>query len=212
MGSASRSLRPRGCSLAVLGSAGPQDARMIFSPPAGARDAFKSAFMRFAATVSVVSYPGTDGAPAGMTATSICSLSLDPLSLLVCVNRENRSHAEITSAGVFGVNMLSVTQQNIAEHCSRPGVTKQIPAAWLSETDGNVPVIAGALAHLECALGQTLDVSTHSIFVGHVRSVRLGHDEHPLMYSNRAYRRFESGSDSDVMQRVWERVAFGALS
>ena len=185
---------------------------MILSPPAGAREAFKSAFMRFAATVSVITYPGTDGEPAGMTATSISSLSLDPLSLLVCVNRENRSHAEITSAGVFGVNMLSVTQQNIAEHCSRPGAAKCIPAAWLSESDGHVPVIAGTLAHLGCALEQTHDASTHSIFVGHVRNVWLGPDEHPLMYSKRAYRRFDSGPDPDAMQRVWERVAFGALS
>jgi flavin reductase (DIM6/NTAB) family NADH-FMN oxidoreductase RutF len=186
---------------------------MITTPPAGARDAFKTAFTRFAATVSVITYPGTDEEPAGMTATSMCSLSLDPLSLLVCVNRENRSHAEITGAGVFGVNMLAVTQQHIADHCSQPGGTKRLPAGWLrSDAAGGPPIVDGCLAHIGCVLAQTHDANTHSIFVGHVTNVWVGPDEEPLLYCNRSYRRFESGTDPDAMQRVWDRVAFGALS
>ncbi len=185
---------------------------MIVTPPAGAREAFKTAFTRFAATVSVITYPGTDNQPAGMTATSMCSLSLDPLSLLVCVNRENRSHAEITGAGFFGVNMLAATQQHIADHCSRPGGTKRLPEAWLRDAGEGAPIIDACVAHIGCLLAQTHDANTHSIFVGHVQTVWVGNDEEPLLYCNRAYRRFDSGPDPDAMQRVWDRVAFGALS
>jgi flavin reductase (NADH)/cob(II)yrinic acid a,c-diamide reductase len=186
---------------------------MTTAPVSSPTEAFKTAFTRFAATVSVITYAGADGEPAGMTATAMCSLSLSPLSLLVCVNRENRSHGEIVQSGRFGVNMLAAGQQNVANHCSRPGSDKRIPTSWLRpDPDGVAPIIDGAVAHIGCELAQAHDAHTHSIFVGHVSHVWLGPDAPPLLYCNRSYRRFDDIGDDEAMQRVWDRVAFGSLS
>jgi flavin reductase (NADH)/cob(II)yrinic acid a,c-diamide reductase len=186
---------------------------MSTQPATAPAEAFKTAFTRFAATVSVITYAGADDEPAGMTATAMCSLSLEPLSLLVCVNRENRSHGEIVVAGRFGVNMLAAGQQHVANHCSRPGSDKRFPSSWLRpEPEAVAPVIDGSLAHIGCELAQAHDAHTHSIFVGHVSHVWLGPDAQPLLYCNRNYRRFDDVGDAEAMQRVWDRVAFGSLS
>ncbi|HZJ28517.1 MAG TPA: flavin reductase family protein [Solirubrobacterales bacterium] len=176
-------------------------------------DDFREAFTRFAATVSVITYYDAEGGPSGMTATSMCSLSLEPLSLLVCVNRENRSHSELIEAGSFGVTMLAAGQQQIADLCSRPGGTKRLPREWLVGTGtASTPVLRGSVAHIDCTLDQVHDAHSHSIFIGNVSAVLLGEPREPLLYCNRAYRRFDEDVGDEAMQRVWDRVAFGALS
>lgn len=181
--------------------------------PATVSEGFKEAFTRFAATVSVITYTDEDGAPAGMTATSVCSLSLDPLSLLVCVNRENRSHASIVGAGRFGVNMLAAGQEMVADRCSRPGDSKEIPKDLLEAVDPpGPPHLRGCVAHIDCEVADVHWAHTHSIFVGHARSVHLGDAHNPLLYCNRSYRRFDDSTEDEALQRVWDRVAFGALS
>jgi flavin reductase (DIM6/NTAB) family NADH-FMN oxidoreductase RutF len=186
--------------------------------PVGPHDsiqaAFKEAFTRFAATVSVISYTALGSVPAGMTATSMCSLSLDPLSLLVCMNRLAKSHSEILAAGRFGVNMLSSGQRDAAEYCSRPGAIKRLPDEWLLAGDGTArsPVLAHGVAHLDCRLVRTYTEPTHSILIGEVERVWIGPKAEPLLYCNRVYRRFDDEGDTEAMLRVWDRVAFGALS
>lgn len=176
-------------------------------------DDFREAFTRFAATVSVITYFDRDREAVGMTATSMCSLSLEPLSLLVCVNRENRSHPGITEARRFGVNLLAVGQQELADRCSRPGESKGLPQKWLDRGSGAAtPVLRGCVAHIGCDVADVHDAHTHSIFIGHVREVLLGEPRDPLLYCNRAYRKFDETGEDEAMQRVWERVAFGSLS
>ena len=89
-------------------------------------DLFRQAFRRYATTVVIVTYFDADGRASGMTATSMCSLSPSPPSLLVCINRSSRAHAEITDRGRYGVNLLSVEQRSVALHCSRVGGDKHL--------------------------------------------------------------------------------------
>lgn len=174
---------------------------------------FKEAFMRLAATVTVISYRTSDDEPAGMTATSVCSLSLVPLSLLVCVNRETKSHEAIDHGGRFGVNVLSLGQEQIAEYCSRPGEHKTLPDDWLVEaSEAATPVLNRALAHLDCEVSNAYAESTHSIFVGNVAGVWLGPPGEPLLYSNRSYRDFRSEAEAEAFEALWDRLGFGALS
>jgi flavin reductase (DIM6/NTAB) family NADH-FMN oxidoreductase RutF len=174
---------------------------------------FKEAFMRLAATVTVISYHTADDDPAGMTATSVCSLSLVPLSLLVCVNRETKSHEAIAGSGRFGVNVLSLGQEQIAEYCSRPGEHKTLPGDWLLDaSEAATPVLRRALAHLDCEVSNTYAESTHSIFIGNVAGVWLGPAGEPLLYSNRSYRDFRSEAEAEAFESLWGRLGFGALS
>ncbi|MGH9054468.1 MAG: flavin reductase family protein [Acidimicrobiales bacterium] len=99
-------------------------ARASSPPERVTAEDFKESFRRLAAPVSVVTYLDARDNPMGVTATSMCPLSVDPPSLLICVNRTARSHGEITANGRYGVNLLSSTQQEVAERCSRPGLDK----------------------------------------------------------------------------------------
>ena len=120
---------------------------------------FRQAFRRYATTVAVLTYRDATATACGMTATSMCSLSASPPSLLVCINREARAHAEISDRGAFGVNLLSVEQRRVALHCSRAGGDKHLRTAWIAEdaAEGATPRLLGALAHLELRIDRTYE-------------------------------------------------------
>jgi flavin reductase (DIM6/NTAB) family NADH-FMN oxidoreductase RutF len=191
------------------------DKPVVAGPRAEQRlqESFKEAFMRLAATVTVITYRDSEDQPAGMTATSVCSLSLLPLSLIICVNRETKTHTAIEEDGKFGVNVLSLGQERIAEFCSRPGEHKWLPKDWLIETtEASSPVLRGTLAHLDCEVSKVYKESTHSIFIGNVADVWLGPASEPLLYSNRSYRDFRSEAEAEAFAALWDRLGSGALS
>jgi len=160
-------------------------------------DLFRQAFQRHAATVVVLTYVDAEDAPCGMTATSMCSLSANPPSLLACINRETRAHAEITSRGKFGVNLLSVGQRPIADHCSRAGTHKVLRDSWLSADEPTVtPRLRHSLAHLECEVEGTYVAYSHSVFVGLIQSVWLNSkNAAPLLYHGGVYGQLESATE-----------------
>jgi flavin reductase (DIM6/NTAB) family NADH-FMN oxidoreductase RutF len=125
----------------------------------------------------------------------MCSLSADPPSLLVCINRETRAHAEILQRGRFGVNLLSVSQRPIADHCSRMGTVKSLRESWLAsepEPDAT-PRLRDGLAHLECQVATSYTAYSHSVLIGLIRSVWLNPEEAPpLLYYGGLYGQLES--------------------
>ena len=156
---------------------------------------FRQAFRRHAATVVVVTYFDDDDRACGMTATSMCSLSASPPSLMVCVNRTSRAHAQIAERGRFGDNLLSIGQRSIAVHCSRPRSDKRLRDDWLvaDMPSGTTPRLKGSLAHLECRVGRSFEAYSHSLFVGLIREVWLDPVEAPpLLYHGGSYSQLES--------------------
>jgi flavin reductase (DIM6/NTAB) family NADH-FMN oxidoreductase RutF len=160
----------------------------------GDRNLFRQAFRRHAATVVVLTYLDSEAVPCGMTATSMCSLSADPPSLLVCINREARAHAEITARGRFGVDLLAIDQRPIADHCSRIGVHKRLRDSWLTEAAADsTPRLRDALAHLECEVDTSYVAYSHRVFLGLIKSVWLNpRDAAPLLYHGGIYSQLES--------------------
>jgi flavin reductase (DIM6/NTAB) family NADH-FMN oxidoreductase RutF len=159
---------------------------------------FRQAFRRHATTVAVLTYRDERGEPVGMTATSMCSLSADPPSLLACVNRETRAHPEILRIGAFGVELLAVSQRAIAYHCGAAGRDKHLRPGWLAPDappDGS-PRLAASLAHLECHVDRSYDVYSHTIIVGRIESVWLNPvDAPPLLYHGGVYGQLESAAE-----------------
>ncbi len=156
---------------------------------------FRQAFRRHASTVVVVTYIDGTGAPSGMTATSMCSLSESPPSLLLCINKDARAHDEIAEARWLGVNMLSIGQRPIALHCSRQGVEKRLRPDWLTPdpTSDATPRLRGSLAHLECEVERSYEAYSHTIFVALIRSVWLNPlNAPPLLYHGGLYSQLES--------------------
>ncbi|HYK95028.1 MAG TPA: flavin reductase family protein [Candidatus Dormibacteraeota bacterium] len=156
---------------------------------------FRQAFRRHATTVAIITYLDGAGRPCGMTATSMCSLSASPPSLLASISRASRAHAALSARGRFGVNLLSIGQRSVALHCSVPGQDKRLRDEWLA-SDAPVdasPRLRGSLAHLECTVDRSFEVFSHSLFVGLINGAWLNPVEAPpLLYHGGVYSQLES--------------------
>lgn len=146
---------------------------------------YRAVMGRFATGVCVVTVDGHDG-PVGMTANAICSVSLEPLLLLVCFDSGARTLGLARETKRFGVNVLAEDQQALAT----------LFASKLPETDkfagvpyhlhGGVPVLEGALAWLGCDLTELVPAGDHVIGIGVVDVAEAG-DGQPLVWYRGGY-------------------------
>lgn len=152
-------------------------------PPA---DVFKTALRRLAASVAVIT-TGRDSDAVGMTATAVTSVSMDPPSLLVCVNRAASLHAAVARAGRFRVTWLRADQGDVARSFGggRAQAERFASADWTITADGG-PSLADALATCVCALEEAVDFGTHTVFIGRVVSAEAG-EGRPLLYCDGGY-------------------------
>lgn len=152
---------------------------------------FKEALASFASGVTVVTFWDGDGRPCGMTASSFSSVSIDPLLVLICVNRDARTYEEVVDRGRFGVNILGSESTEVSNHCARPGGDKVLEQDWLAQdSDESPPVLSGAIAYLDCEIFSDTPAGTHSIIVGRVSSIGVSDEEkaEPLLYYRGTYR------------------------
>ena len=170
---------------------------------------FFEALSRTAATVCVVTTAGRVGR-AGLTVSSMCSVSARPPSLLVCVNEESNVCHIIRSNGVMCINVLRTDQEYISDAFS--GRLTNQDADPFTLTDWGValtgaPVMTEALINLDCKITNELHHGTHYIFVGEIESLKLNKPGTPLIYRARMYETLgEAGSLSlEDMEYSWER-------
>jgi flavin-dependent trigonelline monooxygenase, reductase component len=150
--------------------------------------AFKHAMRRVPTGVTVVTTL-KDGEPRGITVNAFASVSLEPPSLLICINREARSYLFISSSRVFCVNVLAGDQRRLAEHFSGKVRDRQFTQVAYTTDATGAPVLDGALAHFDCELAHEYQLGSHSILIGHVLacSTRPGS---PLGYFNGGFHDF----------------------
>lgn len=165
---------------------------MIHSAPPDAGllvDDFRSAMRQLAATVCVVT-AGQGDARRGLTATAVCSLSMTPPSMLVCVNRLGEAHRAITVSGAFCVNILAADQHDVARRFAGQtgdaGENKFSFGEWSVLATG-APALDGAVVNLDCSLSSDVESESHSIFVGRVVQVRFGATQSPLLHYDRNF-------------------------
>jgi len=137
---------------------------------------FDRASLQRAGGVTVVTSTDKGGAPIGMTATAVCSLSATPPTLLVCANRSGAIARNLGCGGHFCVNLLSAEQADIARVCvggsSQRENNKFDDAQW-SQDDFGIPSLTTALARFHCVAADRIPIATHILFVGRVNSVCL---------------------------------------
>lgn len=157
---------------------------------------FKAALGSLAASVTVITLRDGEGRPLGMTATAFSSVSLEPLLILVCVNRSTRTYEQITTSGRFGVNVLGSVARDISDRCARPGADKALEPDWLAEWDDwHSPALAGALAFLDCAVERNVHAGTHAVLIGRVHGIGVsnaGAQHEPLLHFRGAYRQLRA--------------------
>jgi flavin reductase len=142
---------------------------------------------RTASSVAVITV-AHEGAIHGMTATAMTSVSAEPPTLLVVVNRTTRTHPFIRKSGRFAVNVLAEGQEEIAKRFAS-GIDDQFEGVAHDRAGAEVPIIAGAAATFVCTAIEAFDVATHTIFIGEVEDAH--HAElRPLLYHDGRYRTF----------------------
>ena len=153
---------------------------------------FRQAMRRFPAAVTVVTALGKDG-KCGMTATAVTSLSMDPPSLLVCVNRTASFPTPIEEAEIVGINVLREGQHQISANFggAKPAEERFAEGDW-REQEG-LPFLADAQAVIFCKKGATFIHSTHTIVVGEATGLILHDQVAPLLYIDGRYASLSNG-------------------
>ena len=152
-------------------------------------DVFKRGMRRLAAGVSVITTE-IEGSRYGLVATSVTSVSVDPPSLLICVNRSATSHDAFEKAGYFCVNLLGEGDEGIAKRFSSPRYRdiRFSHRKWEPLATG-APALTGSLASFDCRVINTVPVATHTIFVAEVVASKLWQKEVvPLVYVDGEFR------------------------
>lgn len=152
------------------------------------RQDYREAMARFGAAVSVVTTDGPAGRR-GFTASAVCSVTDDPPTLLVCVNRQNDSHAALLVNGVLCVNTLAAGQQDLSAlfgGATLDPAERFAGGIWYTVATG-APMLQGAVVSFDCRIAQVTEMSTHSVIFGQVLAIRHGSDHDGLIYFGRGY-------------------------
>jgi len=138
----------------------------------------------------VVTAPGPDG-PAGATANAVCSLSLEPMLMLACLNRGSRTLLAVQAANRFGINVLSSTQENVARAFStKAPVADKWDGVAFSEVEG-IPAIDDSLVWVACELRDVIAGGDHVIVTGEVTALQARPGD-PLVFHAGGYRPLSS--------------------
>ena len=144
---------------------------------------------RLAAGVTIVT-ARLGEARAGLTATSVCSLTAEPPRLLACVHREADAHDLALASRRFAVNVLTPAHRELSDHFGgrddSHGPSRFALGRWVAGATG-VPVLDDAAAVFECRLVEAVAASTHSILIGEVVAVRHEEGSAALAYLDRTY-------------------------
>jgi flavin reductase (DIM6/NTAB) family NADH-FMN oxidoreductase RutF len=145
---------------------------------------FREVFGRFATGVAVITSGGATGA-GGMTANAICSLSLDPLLVLVCFDNQARTLPIVRESRRFGINILTAGQEQLAGvFASKLPESEKLDVVDHHFEDG-VPIIDGVLAWAGCDLRELIPGGDHTIAIGEVVSMGLGGGQPLVWYGGR---------------------------
>lgn len=155
---------------------------------------FRSVLAHLAGGVAVVTSVGPDGAPCGLTATAVCSVSLDPPLVLASIDRGSHTHGGITGSGLYAINLLSAGQEDLA---GRFATERPDKFAGLDvETDATgAPLLRAVIGYLDCTVVRDVPAGDHTVFLGRVEAARLRTEEGaaaPLVYHLGRYRTLES--------------------
>ena len=153
-------------------------------------DRFRETMRRTASGVAILTTDGVAGR-AGVTVSTFCSLSMEPLSVMACVHRDSRPLDTILANGVFAANVLADDQETVAKAFA--GMIPEMRAdrfasgRWQSIATG-APALLDALASFDCKIASTFDYGTHRIVIGEVIEVMSGLGN-PLLFADCNFRR-----------------------
>lgn len=158
-------------------------------------ESFRRALSVHASGVVVITAQ-SDGVPAGLTATSFSSVSLEPPLVSFYVNRSSTTWPRLRAADHFAVNILAGDQADLAARFASKGIDRfAAPTRWRTGPFG-APLLLDVSAHLICLPYQTAEVGDHVLVVGLVTEADVHNPSHPLLYHRGRFGRFLAARDT----------------
>ena len=159
---------------------------------------FRSAMRHLAGGVSVITV-GRGTEITGMTVTSVSSLSVDPPTLIVSINRESSSWPLLKTCGFFGVNIVNADQLDVAERFAGKdglkGADRFAGAQWTTRVSG-VPLLVGALAAIDCEAEEIIERHSHALVIGRVLDLQTSQRTAALAYWQGQYVAVDQNEDA----------------
>jgi flavin reductase len=144
---------------------------------------------RLGAAVNIVTTDGAAGRH-GLTVSAVCSVSDDPSTLLVCVNRASRGYTALSENGELCVNVLGPSHADLSARFARSSTSAEERFgdrdAWIRMPNGTLG-LRDATVCLECTVARVIDVGTHGMFICEVTDVRFGATCEGLVYFDRGF-------------------------
>ena len=158
------------------------------NPTVDATD-FRNAMARFAAGVTVVTTKDAEGRATGFTASAFSSLSLTPPLVLVCLDKRADCWDAFMAASEFAISILAAGQGDVAMRFATKGIDKFLDAPVTPGAVTGMPLVNGAMVHLECRMWDKPEGGDHTILIGEVLRA-ASHSDDPLLHFNRSFGRF----------------------
>ncbi|MGW1677367.1 flavin reductase family protein [Saccharopolyspora sp. NPDC002376] len=151
---------------------------------------FRSLMAAHPAGVAIVTTAEPHGRPWGMTCSSMCSVALQPPTLLVCLRTGSPTLAALLQVSAFAVNLLHDRAEPAAELFASGAPDRFEQVEWIREPNSGVPhLVEAARAIADCRVSGTLPVGDHVVVFGEVLQVRAPaiRSSNPLLYGMRRY-------------------------
>ncbi len=152
--------------------------------------AYRNGMARYAGHVQVVTTEH-EGVRRGVTVTAACSVSDNPPSLLVCLNRGNPNNDIFLKSGIFALNTLVADHEGLAADFAGLGPTPELDrfegGVWQTLTTG-APVLSDARIAFDCRVTDVKPVSSHFVLFGEVVGLHFGPQRPALVYLDRKFR------------------------
>lgn len=145
---------------------------------------FRHVLGHLAGGVSVVTSLDPEGEPCGMTATAVCSVSLEPPLVLVSLDRASGTHAGLRASGVYAVNLLSADQEALAVRFSGEGGARKFRGLDVRTSATGAPLLEDVPGYVDCTVEREVEAGDHTLFIGRVEDARIRAEEagRPLVY------------------------------
>jgi flavin reductase (DIM6/NTAB) family NADH-FMN oxidoreductase RutF len=156
------------------------------APPDDLTRTFKEVFSQLASGVCVVTF-WRGGRLHGFTATSVISVSLNPLRVLFCVSQASESYSCLASGSVIGISILNAEQRALSDRFARKVAFGAYDDVRIADQAQQAPLLQGALGHVIAVVVEMIPSGDHAIVLCDVTSAHAESDGVPLLYCRRTY-------------------------
>jgi len=154
---------------------------------------FRHALRRLGAAVTIVATVDRDGMPRGLMMTAVMSLSFEPPSMLLAINRSASALPALLEHGRFSINLIGAGEEEACRDFAAADAENRFQADHWEQHPDRVPIYRNAIATIICDVGDVQTFGTHAIVRGLVRSTRYTHSTDCLVYLDGRFCRTAAG-------------------